>query len=75
MTAYALSRGSFVEPAHVAVVDFGAGSLQVTIATIEEGVVDTKSVYGTPEVGGDIIDLRLLDHLMAKFQRISGIGT
>lgn len=74
LTAYALSRGSFAEPAHVAVVDFGAGSLQVTVATIEEGVVDTKSVFGTPEVGGDIIDLRLLDHLMSKFQRISGIG-
>ena len=74
LSAYALGKGSMQEAVNVAVVDFGAGSLQVTVATIEEGVVDTKSVLGTPEVGGDIIDLRLLDHLITKFNRACGIG-
>lgn len=74
LSAYALGKGSIPEAVNVAVVDFGAGSLQVTVATIEEGVVDTKSVLGTPEVGGDIIDLRLLDHLIGKFNRTCGIG-
>lgn len=75
LTAYALSRGgASAPPANAVVIDFGAGSLQVTVASIEDGVVDTKSVYGTPSVGGDIIDLRLLDHLMTKFTRSSGIG-
>jgi molecular chaperone DnaK (HSP70) len=74
LSAYALGKGSITEAVNVAVVDFGAGSLQVTVATIEEGVVDTKSVLGTPEVGGDIIDLRLLDFLITKFNRTCGIG-
>jgi len=74
LSAYALSKGSIPEAVNVAVVDFGAGSLQVTVATIEEGVVVTKSVLGTPEVGGDIIDLRLLDFLITKFNRTCGIG-
>lgn len=74
LTAYTLGKGSFTEPVNVAVVDFGAGSLQITVASIEEGVVDTKSVQGTPEIGGDIIDLRLLDHLIGKFHRLYGTG-
>lgn len=74
LTAYALRKGALPEAVNVAVVDFGAGSLQVTIACIEDGVVDTKSVLGTPELGGDIIDLRLLDHLIHKFHRSYGIG-
>jgi molecular chaperone DnaK (HSP70) len=74
LTAYALSRGASPDRVNVAVVDFGAGSLQVTIACVEDGVVDQKSILGTPEVGGDIIDLRLLDHLIQKFRRSYGIG-
>lgn len=74
LTAYAFQKGASYEPSNVAVVDFGAGSLQVAIARIEDGVIDTKSVLGTPELGGDIIDLRLLDHLIHKFHRSYGIG-
>lgn len=79
LTAYALDRAPSEPEAssttNVAVVDFGAGSLQVTVATMEEGVVETRSVVGSSELGGDIIDLRLLANLIEKFQRQTGIGT
>lgn len=75
LTAYALERGPSAEPStNMAVVDFGAGSLQVTVATVEEGVVETRSVLGSSEIGGDIIDLRLLANLIDKFQRQTGVG-
>ncbi|KAF8323828.1 HSP70-domain-containing protein [Clavulina sp. PMI_390] len=69
LAMYALHRDQDAEPANVAVVDFGAGSIQVTIAAIAEGVIETRSVYGSPDVGGDSIDLRLLDYVISKVHR------
>ncbi|KAF8336523.1 Hsp70 protein-domain-containing protein [Cantharellus anzutake] len=74
LTAYAFQhRAAGQDDYNVALVDFGAGSLQVAIANIWEGIAEFKSVKGNPEIGGDMIDLRLLDMLLGDIHRKLGI--
>lgn len=74
LTLYALNTISTPQERNVALIDFGAGSLQVAIASIDDGIVELMSVAGNPETGGDLIDLRLLDSLLSDFKRHYGFG-
>ncbi|KAF9516012.1 hypothetical protein BS47DRAFT_1327727 [Hydnum rufescens UP504] len=72
LTSYALNTISSTQERNVALIDFGAGSLQVAIASIDDGIVELMSVAGNPETGGDLIDLRLLDSRLSDFKRLHG---
>ncbi len=75
LTAYAFeNRAIRQDDYNVVLVDFGAGSLQVAIANVWEGIAEFKCVKGNPEIGGDMIDLRLLDTLLGDIHRTHGKG-
>ena len=57
----------------IAVYDFGGGTFDISILEVGEGVVEVKSTNGDTHLGGDNIDQRIVDWLLAEFKRDQGI--
>jgi molecular chaperone DnaK len=57
----------------IAVFDFGGGTFDISILEVGEGVVEVKSTNGDTHLGGDNIDQRLMDWIIAEFKRDQGI--
>ena len=57
----------------IAVYDFGGGTFDISILEVGEGVVEVKSTNGDTHLGGDNIDQRVVDWLLAEFKRDQGI--
>ncbi|MBI4393357.1 MAG: molecular chaperone DnaK [Euryarchaeota archaeon] len=57
----------------IMVFDFGGGTLDVSILEMGEGVFDVKSTSGDTFLGGDDIDLRLMDWVTSEFKKSAGI--
>jgi molecular chaperone DnaK len=57
----------------IAVYDLGGGTFDVSILRLEEGVFDVKATSGDTYLGGEDFDLRIVDWLVEKFARESGI--
>jgi len=57
----------------VAVYDFGGGTFDISILEVGEGVVEVKSTNGDTHLGGDDMDQRVQDWIVAEFKRESGI--
>ncbi|XP_047737999.1 putative heat shock 70 kDa protein 7 [Hyalella azteca] len=55
-------------PAVIAVVDFGAGKLDVSIMEVRDGTVQVMAAAGNPQLGGYNIDHSLVDHCLALIQ-------
>jgi molecular chaperone DnaK len=55
------------------VYDFGGGTFDISILEVGEGVVEVKSTNGDTHLGGDDIDQRLVEWLIAEFRRDQGI--
>jgi molecular chaperone DnaK len=58
----------------IAVYDFGGGTFDVSILEVGEGVVEVKSTNGDTHLGGDDIDQKIQDWLVAEFKKESGIN-
>ncbi|NIO49692.1 MAG: molecular chaperone DnaK [Candidatus Aminicenantes bacterium] len=58
----------------IAVYDFGGGTFDISILEVGEGVVEVKSTNGDTHLGGDDIDQRVQDWLVAEFKKESGIN-
>src|SRR5256712_10911867 len=58
----------------IAVYDFGGGALDISILEVGEGVVEVKSTNGDTHLGGDDIDHRIIDWILARFKKDQGIG-
>ncbi|KAH3692357.1 hypothetical protein DPMN_194807 [Dreissena polymorpha] len=54
---------------NVLIVDLGGGTFNVTIATIEDGVLNVKSTAGDSHLGGEDFDNRMVDHFIQEFKR------
>lgn len=54
---------------NVLVFDFGGGTLDVTILTIEDDIFEVKSTAGDTHLGGDDFDNRMINHFVAEFKR------
>lgn len=61
-------------PRTIVSIDLGAGSLDVAVARMEDGVVEVLGVTGSPDTGGDFFDFRILDHFLGEFRRKHNIG-
>jgi molecular chaperone DnaK len=73
-TAAALAYGLDKGKDHlVAVYDFGGGTFDISILEVGEKVVEVVSTNGDTHLGGDDIDGRVIDWLMAEFKRDTGI--
>lgn len=70
-TAAAIAYGldNFEEKKNVLMFDFGGGTLDVTVMSIENGFIDVKSTSGNTHLGGEDFDNRLVAYLAEKFKR------
>jgi molecular chaperone DnaK len=53
----------------IAVYDFGGGTFDISILEVGEGVIEVKSTNGDTHLGGDNIDQRIVDWLIAEFKK------
>ncbi len=57
----------------IAVYDFGGGTFDISILEVGEGVVEVKSTNGDTHLGGDNLDQRLIEWIIAEFKKSDGI--
>ncbi len=57
----------------IAVYDFGGGTFDISILEVGEGVVEVKATNGDTHLGGDNLDQRIIDWLIAEFKKDQGI--
>jgi molecular chaperone DnaK len=69
--AYGLDRVE--EELRIAVVDFGGGTLDVTIMEFGKGVFEVKATSGDTRLGGSDMDQKLVDHLAGRFYTETGV--
>src|SRR5438552_5963757 len=58
----------------IAVYDFGGGTFDISILEVGEGVVEVKATNGDTHLGGDNIDQRIIDWIVAEFKKDYCIG-
>ena len=68
--AYGLDRKS---EEVIAVYDFGGGTFDVSILEVGDNVVQVISTNGDTHLGGDDVDGRVIDYLIAEFKKDTGI--
>src|SRR5712672_1718197 len=57
----------------IAVYDFGGGTFDISILEVGEGVIEVKSTNGDTHLGGDNLDQRIVDWLIAEFKSETGL--
>ncbi len=57
----------------IAVYDLGGGTFDISILDIGEGTFQVKATNGDTHLGGDDIDLRVMDWICDEFRKESGI--
>jgi len=57
----------------IAVYDFGGGTFDISILEVGDGVIEVKSTNGDTHLGGDNLDQRIVDWLIAEFKTESGL--
>ncbi|UJR85934.1 molecular chaperone DnaK [Sandaracinus amylolyticus] len=73
-TAAALAYGLDKKKEEViAVYDFGGGTFDISILEVGDNVVQVISTNGDTHLGGDDVDNRIIDYLIAEFKKDTGI--
>lgn len=54
------------------VYDLGGGTFDVSVVTVESGIVEVRASHGDTHLGGDDFDQLLVDHAVAAFQKENG---
>ncbi len=73
-TAAALAYGlDKTEDQKIAVYDFGGGTFDISILEVGENVVEVKATSGDSHLGGDNLDQRVIDYLIAEFKKDQGL--
>src|SRR5918996_180574 len=57
----------------IAVYDFGGGTFDISILEVGEGVVEVKATNGDTHLGGDDLDQRIIEWIIAEFRKSDGI--
>ena len=68
--AYGLDKK---EDQKIAVFDLGGGTYDISILELGEGVFEVKSTNGDTHLGGDDLDQRIIEWLVAEFKKDQGI--
>jgi molecular chaperone DnaK len=68
--AYGLDRK---KDEKIAVYDFGGGTFDISILEVGENVVEVKATNGDTHLGGDNLDQRVIQYLVAEFKKEQGI--
>ena len=73
-TAAALAYGlDKQDDEKIAVYDFGGGTFDISILEVGENVVEVKATNGDTHLGGDNLDQRVIEYLVAEFKKDQGI--
>jgi len=70
--AYGLSKGSTDEKT-IAVYDLGGGTFDISILEVAENVVEVISTNGDTALGGDDVDMVIIEWLLEEFKKDTGI--
>jgi len=57
----------------IVVYDFGGGTFDVSILEVGDGVVEVKATNGDTHLGGDDLDQRVIDWMVAEFLKSDGV--
>src|SRR5215510_701396 len=57
----------------IVVYDFGGGTFDVSILEVGDGVVEVKATNGDTHLGGDDLDQRVIDWMVAEFRKTDGV--
>ena len=57
----------------IAVYDFGGGTFDISVLEVGEGIVEVKATNGDTHLGGDDLDDRIIQWLVAEFKNAEGI--
>ncbi len=57
----------------IAVYDLGGGTFDISILEVGEGVVEVKATAGDTHLGGDDIDQKVMEHIVAEFKKDQGV--
>src|SRR3954468_17733702 len=57
----------------IVVYDFGGGTFDVSVLEVGEGVVEVKATNGDTHLGGDDLDQRVIEWIVAEFKKSDGI--
>jgi molecular chaperone DnaK len=68
--AYGLDRK---KDEKIAVYDFGGGTFDISILEVGENVVEVKATNGDTHLGGDNLDQRVIQYLVAEFKKEQGL--
>jgi len=68
--AYGLRDG--LDNRKILVYDLGGGTFDVSILKIKSGIFEVLATSGDTELGGDDFDSRIVEHLLAEFQKAEG---
>lgn len=69
--AYGIDRKG--EEQRIAVIDFGGGTLDVTVMEFGKGVFEVRATSGDTQLGGTDMDQRVVEYLAGHFREQSGI--
>lgn len=62
------------EKSNVLIYDFGGGTFDVSIVTLENGVVEVIATDGDPFLGGDDIDLQVAKYILEEYEKEQNIN-
>jgi molecular chaperone DnaK len=57
----------------IAVYDFGGGTFDISILEVGEGIVEVRATNGDTHLGGDDLDQRVIEWMVAEFKKNEGI--
>jgi molecular chaperone DnaK len=57
----------------IAVYDFGGGTFDISVLEVGEGVVEVKATNGDTHLGGDDLDQRVIEWIVAEFKKTDGV--
>ena len=57
----------------IAVYDFGGGTYDISVLDVGEGIVEVKATNGDTHLGGDDLDQRVMEWIIAEFKKTEGI--
>src|SRR5438128_1408759 len=57
----------------IAVYDFGGGTFDISVLEVGDGVVEVKATNGDTHLGGDDLDQRVIEWIVAEFKKTDGV--
>jgi molecular chaperone DnaK len=57
----------------IVVYDFGGGTFDISVLEVGDGVVEVKATNGDTHLGGDDLDQRVIEWIVAEFKKTDGI--